>query len=300
LTVGEAGRYLVAFYLLNATLNVATTCIKLSLLFQYLRIFAEGSLARHISKFLIYFVSLWGFAYSFIAFVPCYPVSDFWYSPPDSHCWAYGSGDSAELAATFYSHTAFNMTLDLIILAVPFHLYFRSDMTFKMRMGLLALLFMGALVSFISIWRLQTIVQHQAGSYPVHDPTWYGPISLLLAALEVNCASICASVPIFWPVISPYFGTIFVTQEVRVEHEYRDMFDEESKGRKDLSRSSRGSQTELTTMESRTPSGNDHLDGYYVSGHPDPLKSPGAKGPGTHTRVRSDSVREKKRPWLRI
>jgi len=37
--------------------------------------------------------------------------------------------------------------------------------------------------------------------------------------LEVNVASICVSVPIFWPVISPYFGAIFVTHEFSVKYE---------------------------------------------------------------------------------
>jgi hypothetical protein len=155
-------------------------------------------------------------------------------------------------------------------------------------------------VIFLSIWRLQTIVQHQAGNWPTHDPTWYGPISLLLAALEVNCASICASVPIFWPMISPYFGAIFITQEVTVEHEYRDMDDEERKVQSASSaQASRvDSQTELKPLKSRTPSGNPEFQDFYTSGHADPLKSPGLNAPGTRTRVGAESVTEKKRRWF--
>lgn len=42
--------------------------------------------------------------------------------------------------------------------------------------------------------------------------------------LEINAASICASVPIFWPVVAPYLGSIFVTHEVSVQVvEYRDL-----------------------------------------------------------------------------
>ena len=43
----------------------------------------------------------------------------------------------------------------------------------------------------------------------------------MLAVLESEVASVCASVPIFWPVLGPYLGSIFVTREVSVEHEYR-------------------------------------------------------------------------------
>lgn len=41
--------------------------------------------------------------------------------------------------------------------------------------------------------------------------------------LEINVASICASVPIFWPVLRPYLGAIFVTREYSVKHEPREL-----------------------------------------------------------------------------
>lgn len=56
---------------------------------------------------------------------------------------------------------------------------------------------------------------------PVWDPTWYGPISILLGAVEVDLASICASIPVFWPVVEKQLGKIFVTQEIRVTHHNR-------------------------------------------------------------------------------
>jgi hypothetical protein len=137
-------------------------------------------------------------------------------------------------------------------------------------------------------------VEHQAGRYPTHDPTWYGPISLLLATLECDCASICASVPIFWPVLSPYLGAIFVTQEVSVEHEYRDM-DEESKIQTSSNSLARpGSQTELKTLEVKAST---HY--FYDDGGSLPLQAQ-SKQSGTHTRVRSDSVRDKKKGWVQI
>lgn len=124
---------------------MAATFIKLSLLFQYLRIFEKGSWPYRAALGTIGLVSMWGIAYTILALFPCWPVSDFWYSPTGAKCWGYGAWSTAELTGTFYSHTAMNMILDIIILAIPFHLYFKTDMTFKMRMGLLALLLMGAL-----------------------------------------------------------------------------------------------------------------------------------------------------------
>lgn len=73
----------------------------------------------------------------------------------------------------------------------------------------------------MSIWRLQTIIQTKATTYPVADPTWYGPKSIVLATIEVNLASICASIPVFWPILSQSLNKIFVTQEVHVVHQHR-------------------------------------------------------------------------------
>ena len=102
------------------------------------------------------------------------------------------------------------------LLCPPYHL----------RLTLFSLFSPARSVNFLSIWRLQTILEHKAAWFPTHDPTWYGPISILLGVLEINVASICASVPIFWPVVAPYLGSIFVTHEVSVQVvEYRDLED---------------------------------------------------------------------------
>lgn len=75
--------------------------------------------------------------------------------------------------------------------------------------------------NFLSIWRVATIVEHRATTSPTFDPTWYGPGSILLATLEVDVATICASVPVFWPVISSRIDKIFVTQEIKIERVHR-------------------------------------------------------------------------------
>ncbi len=74
----------------------------------------------------------------------------------------------------------------------------------------------------LSVWRVYLTIIYKTGWLPTHDPTWYGSLSILLIILEINVASICASVPIFWPVISPLLGSIFVTREFSVKYEVRD------------------------------------------------------------------------------
>lgn len=69
------------------------------------------------------------------------------------------------------------------------------------------------------------MVQHKSCTEPTFDPTWYGPVSIVMASLETAAACICASIPIFWrPLLdsaSGFLGQIFVTKEVKVTSQNR-------------------------------------------------------------------------------
>lgn len=55
------------------------------------------------------------------------------------------------------------------------------------------------------------------------DTTFYTPDPILLSVMEVSIASICASIPIFWPVLSRHWSRLLVvvTKEVKVSREDR-------------------------------------------------------------------------------
>ncbi|KAI0381498.1 hypothetical protein F5Y04DRAFT_62551 [Hypomontagnella monticulosa] len=210
------------FYVCLATYTVSTTLMKLCLLSQYLRIFKPGTRSRLICWVGLVIAALWGIAFSFCALFPCFPVSGFWNWTSPAHCYGFGSKVPSEIAGTFAGHTGSNVVLDALVLAIPVPLFFRNSTAWKQRLGIGLLLLLGFVVILISIWCLQTIVKNKAGTYPVLDPTWYGPSSIILAALEVDLASICASIPTFWPHLSQgLFGGIFVTQEVHITHQHR-------------------------------------------------------------------------------
>jgi hypothetical protein len=73
----------------------------------------------------------------------------------------------------------------------------------------------------LSAWRLATIVRSRPGTAPSFDPSWTGSISAVLASLEICAASICASVPVFWPVLTAKLDQIFVVKEVTVSRSDR-------------------------------------------------------------------------------
>jgi hypothetical protein len=51
------------------------------------------------------------------------------------------------------------------------------------------------------------------------DPTWDNATTAGLACLEADLASVCAALPVFWPVLTTTWGRIFVTTEVSVTRE---------------------------------------------------------------------------------
>jgi len=83
-------------------------------------------------------------------------------------------------------------------------------------MGLCGLVALGLIVNSFSIWRLAAIIDTKAGTSPTLDPSWYGCGPIVLAALEVNLALICASLPVFWPAIEQKIERIFITREVNI------------------------------------------------------------------------------------
>lgn len=82
-------------------------------------------------------------------------------------------------------------------------------------------------VNVCSVLRLITLIDTQAGTYPTLDPSWYGCTPIILSALEVHLATICASLPVFWPIIKDSFAirSITVTREIEITRETRDFGD---------------------------------------------------------------------------
>ncbi|PSN68649.1 hypothetical protein BS50DRAFT_619467 [Corynespora cassiicola Philippines] len=229
--IEKVGSYLLYFYVENAIYISNTAVIKISLLFQYLRIFKAGAM-RWICLSLLVLITLWGCAYGFIAWIPCFPVRGFWDRTINPTCYGYGFRDAASFIATFESHTALNMTFDLAVFLTPMVLFTEPNLKKKNVLAMTGIFLFGAVhgnrsdwfsIVFTSVWRLYTIVVNRAGTHPYIDFTWWPPISIILSCLEIDLAIICASMPIFWPVIEKSFDKIFVTHEVHIVEEHRDI-----------------------------------------------------------------------------
>ncbi|KAI1826877.1 hypothetical protein F4861DRAFT_19252 [Xylaria intraflava] len=211
-------KVLQTYYVALLSYTISTTFMKLCLLAQFIRLFGNNKRARQVCWVFIVICAVWGIVFIILSAVPCVPVAEFWNRTGHGHCYGFGSLDAAQNAGTYVAHVASNVALDLIVLAIPIPLYFKTFKTKKQRVGFTIMVLLGISINAISIWRLNTIVVTQAGA---KDPTYFGPQSIVLASIEVDLASIVASIPVFWPMLTQSWGAIFVTKEVLVTHHHR-------------------------------------------------------------------------------
>lgn len=137
------------FYVANGIYPMSTTFIKLALLFQYLRCFDQNSLRlRRLTIIVIVIVSLWGSAFTFVAWFPCVPVRAFWDMTIPSNGaarWGYCSHHTTTYIATYVGHATSNMLLDLLVFALPMPLCLRPGVEQRTRKALIGLFLLGAM-----------------------------------------------------------------------------------------------------------------------------------------------------------
>lgn len=117
------------FWWCNACYNMSMTAVKLSILFQYLRLLNDHSdsegrkqpaFLRIAVIVLIAISAVWGFIFSFLAWVPSVPVSAYWnHADTTATRYAYASTHKNTMVATFVAHAACNMAIDVAILILP-------------------------------------------------------------------------------------------------------------------------------------------------------------------------------------
>ncbi|KAJ4301415.1 hypothetical protein N0V90_003507 [Kalmusia sp. IMI 367209] len=254
-------------YVQNASYYTCAGLVKISLLCQYLRLFKKG-LLRKMCIILMVLTSLWACFWFIQGWFPCFPVSGFWNrtQTPAPKCWGTGFANVEDALAAFLGFAASNMVLDTIIFLIPIALYIKPGLDSRQVLALVSLFSLGSIVLLMSILRLWTAMRHNKFSINAVDFTWWYPLTMILASLEIDFAIICASIPIFWPVIISALPQIFVTQEVRVTHHRR--IQDDSNMEYEMSRSysmkSNGSQEKLTEIQ--VPTKTDYSDQLIV-GH---------------------------------
>ena len=133
-------------YITNAGYQTTAFLIKVSLLCQYLRFFTEG-IRRQLCIILLGILTLWGIAFSFMAWVPCFPVYGFWnrLSNPPPTCYGFGYRTISESKSFVLAFAATNMSFDIAIFLIPLSEYFRPGLRRKELLAMTGLFSMGFL-----------------------------------------------------------------------------------------------------------------------------------------------------------
>ncbi|KAJ4992823.1 hypothetical protein SVAN01_01527 [Stagonosporopsis vannaccii] len=210
------------FYVANAAYTTTTVFIKLSLLCQYLRLWSE-SYRRKATIILLIIVILWGSAFQFMAWFPCFPIRGFWdknMSPP-AKCYAFGYRTTEEAKSTLLAFAGSNMCLDLVIFLIPLTEYFRPNLKRKQVIAMTGLFAVGFIVVLMAILRLWSGLRYSNRAVLMYDYTYWFPGVMIFSCLEVDFAIMCASIPIFWPTVKAAWSQITVTKEVIVTSEWR-------------------------------------------------------------------------------
>lgn len=130
----------------------SATFIKLAILFQYLRLFAETAntttsaqyrLAVRTTWVLIVLSSMWGLAFFLLAVFPCTPIDKDWNTSLEGTCIGWGSKVPDEFFAMFVGHSASNMVLDLMVLLTPLPFLSMLRIAGKSKAGLITLFTLG-------------------------------------------------------------------------------------------------------------------------------------------------------------
>jgi hypothetical protein len=141
-------------YSSNVSYCASATLIKLAILFQYLRLFAESSasttnaqyrLARRTTFALIALSSAWGIAFFLLGIFPCHPITKYWNTTLPGSCIGWGTKIPDTFFAMFLGHSASNMLLDLLVLLLPLPFLRMLRLGGKSKAGLISLFAMGCM-----------------------------------------------------------------------------------------------------------------------------------------------------------
>ncbi|KAH6629000.1 hypothetical protein C7974DRAFT_433739 [Boeremia exigua] len=240
LSASNAEAYYKDIWASNSAYCASTTFIKLAILLQYRRLFVEAAMSTASPRYrlgircvwaAIAVSAMWGLSFFFLALFPCQPVRKSWKIMTPGKCVGWGTKDPNKFFNMWASHAASNMFLDIVVLLLPVPFLGILDVRHRCKRSLIALFSLGAVVVLVSIGRLIALCISRAGTYPVPDMSYHAPIVFIFSVLEVNIAIWCASIPIFWPMISSLAANkILVVNEivVRVEQYPKGSLDGES------------------------------------------------------------------------
>ncbi|KZL85627.1 cfem domain-containing protein [Colletotrichum incanum] len=188
--------YVLFFYFLGELFYfLAQAMNKVSILFFLHRVFQHNSLGKAIWV-TIGLTLAYAAAFFFATLFQCWPISHAWLQLEENHV---GRCNNVHLQG--WLSAAFNIVLDIIILALPLHQLYQLQMPLKKKLMVMVVFSMGIFVTIASVIRLRTLVVFANSTnitYDYVDAAYWSTI-------ELYAGIITASLPAVYKLLSGIF-----------------------------------------------------------------------------------------------
>ncbi|KAJ5120522.1 uncharacterized protein N7515_009910, partial [Penicillium bovifimosum] len=176
--------------------NASMAFTKISILFQYLRIF-PGRSFRYACYSVMGVVALYSTWAIVSGFVNCVPVAKFWNHDLPGNCLSF--------EAVWFFNASMNIVTDVTLLLLPMPLLSNLQLPRRQKFALMGVFAIGILVVVTSILRLSSLRQVAKST----DTSYSNVGAAYWTAAECNVAIICACLPFLRPIISCIFPKLF-------------------------------------------------------------------------------------------
>jgi hypothetical protein len=126
-------------YALEILYFLQIVLVKATLLFFFLRIF-PNQVTRRLIRYTLVFNTLYGVIFTIIAIVPCQPVSYYWTNWSEET-----KGRCVDINALVWANAGISVVLDVWMLVIPLYEVFRLQMTWRKRISVALMFFVGTL-----------------------------------------------------------------------------------------------------------------------------------------------------------
>jgi hypothetical protein len=169
---------------------------KISILFQYRRVFVGSDIQRIITGSIgvIVVYGLWSVLST--AFM-CTPVAYFWDQSIGGHC--------LSRLGVWFANASLNIITDVVICLMPVPVLNRLRLPRKQKYALIAVFCLGLFVCLTSILRLKALYEISVST----DVTWDNTPAAYWSSLECNCSVVAACLPTLRKTISRFFPRFF-------------------------------------------------------------------------------------------
>ncbi|KDN66580.1 hypothetical protein CSUB01_10139 [Colletotrichum sublineola] len=188
--------YMKSFYVSIILYNIATTVVKLSILLQYRRIFAN-ELMQKLTTWGLVFMTAWTVMLCFLLPMMCLPVAAFWDSTVDGRC--------INLLASWYTMAGVNIVADFFIFSLPIPVINSLQIPRRQKRMLIFVFGLGFGTCIISAFRIKTL----RVAAQTQDPFWDNVDAATWSFLEVTIGILAACLPTLRPIFVAIFPRLF-------------------------------------------------------------------------------------------